>query len=261
MKYKSFLMIVVAVLLASCTDPVPGWKLVWTEDFNGPAIDTTVWTRVPTGLSDWDDMMSPREDLAYIEDGELVLLGKVGDPAAGDKTPFVTGGIWSAGKKSFAMARFEVKAKFNSANGFWPALWLMPDRPLPEPEYAEIDIMEHTNWDGFVYQTVHSRYTLDNGEEQPPHSDKGTVDPYEWNVYAAEVYQDSICLYTNGLKTLTYERMEGVAHQFPWPDCPFYLILSNQLGGVWVGKVDVPAHLPSEMRIDWIKVYQRDDRD
>ena len=44
--------------------------------------------------------------------------------------------------------------------------------------------------------------------------------------------------------------------QRSWPDHPFYLILSNQLGGSWVGPVDAPDQLPSEMRIDWIKVYQ-----
>ena len=54
---------------------------------------------------------------------------------------------------------------------------------------------------------------------------------------------------------MTYPRIEGKDHQFPWPDYPFYLILSNQLGGNWVGEVN-PAQLPSELRVDWIKVYQ-----
>ena len=63
-------------------------------------------------------------------------------------------------------------------------------------------------------------------------------------------------MYTNGAKTMTYKRMEGVENQFPWSDHPFYFILSNQLGGAWVGPVS-PEQLPSELRIDWIKVYQR----
>ena len=252
--FKTIAAAVLALSAAACTTDPPGWKLVWTEDFNGPSIDTTVWTRVEKGLSDWDDMMSPRADLAYIENGELVLKGQVADSTQGDTTPFVTAGIHSRKKKSFSMARFDVRAKFNSANGFWPAIWLMPDAPLPEPEYAEIDIMEHTNFDHFAYQTVHSRYTL-NGGEEPPHSGKGAIDREGWNIYTAEVYRDSVCFYTNGVKSLTYPRIEGAAHQFYWADCPFYMILSNQLGGVWVGKVDAPQQLPSQLRIDWIKVY------
>lgn len=234
------------------------WNLVWEENFNGTALDGGSWTRVTRGESDWDDMMSLREDLAYVEDGQLVLLGKVGGEA--DDTPFVTGGVSSCGKKSFREARIEIKAKFNCADGFWPALWLMPDCDLPQPEYAEIDIMEHLNSDNFVYQTVHSRYTLDGGEEPPKYA-TAEIDKDGWNIYAAEVYRDSVCLFTNGVKTLTYPRLEGVEHQFLWADYPFYLILSNQLGGNWVGPVNAPEQLPSELRIDWIKVYEKPFRE
>ena len=250
------LMAALAALLTlfSCETRKGEWNLVWEENFDGPAIDADTWTRIPQGPHDWNDMMSLREDLAFIEKGQLVLLGKVG--AENDPTPFVTGGVTSKGKKSFREARVEIKAKFNNVQGFWPALWLMPDTQLPAPEYAEVDIMEHLNQEDFVHQTVHSRYTLDGGEE-PPKSARGAVDKDGWNIYAAEIHQDSICLYVNDVKTLTYPRLEGAEHQFPWADYPFYLILSNQLGGNWVGPVDAPEQLPSELRIDWIRVYEK----
>ena len=242
----------------SCTHE-EGWKLVWTEDFNGPEIDEATWTRVEKGPHAWNDMMSLREDLAFIKDGNLVLLGKVNDGTSSDTTAFVTGGVKSKGKKSFSMAKFEIKAKFNSADGFWPALWLMPDCEMPKNDYAEIDIVEHLNHDTYAYQTVHSRYTLSVSSE-PKHSGTGAIDKDDWNIYAAEIYKDSLCLYTNGVKTLTYPRLEGKELQFPWSDYPFYFILSNQLGGTWVegaagGPVN-PKHLPSELKIDWIKVYE-----
>ncbi|MBR5035454.1 MAG: glycoside hydrolase family 16 protein [Bacteroidales bacterium] len=249
---KLIICICTLLALVSC-GPKEGWKLVWTENFDGPQIDTTVWTRIWQQPSDWSDMMSLREDLAFIENGELVLLGKVG--GENDATPLVSGGIWSQGKKSFSMVKVEIRAKFNSVRGFWPALWLMPDAPLPEPEYAEIDIMEHTNLDPYVYQTVHSRFTLDRNEG-PVQSKTAEIDRDGWNIYACEIHRDSICLFTNGVKSLTYPRVEGAEHQFPWADCPFYMILSNQLEGQWVGKVEDPADLPSELRIDWIKVYE-----
>ena len=71
-----------------------------------------------------------------------------------------------------------------------------------------------------------------------------------------EVHPDSICFFNNGTMTLTYPRT-GQPHQFPWPDYPFHIILSNQLGGAWTGAVDKPEPLPSELRVDWIKVYQK----
>ena len=108
--------LLVAASLVACTKE-PGWKLVWTEDFNGPAIDETIWERVPNGKGDWNNMMSLREDLAFIEDGQLVLLGKINDGSSNDTTAFVTGGIKSVGKKSFKMAKFEIRAKFNDVQG------------------------------------------------------------------------------------------------------------------------------------------------
>lgn len=230
----------------------PKWKLVWKEDFKGKTIDESVWSRVPKGPSDWDDMMSLRPDLAYVEKGQLVLLGKA------DGTSFVTGGICSAGKKSFRLARFEIRAKFNHAQGFWPALWLMPDTPLQSPDYAEIDIMEHVNFESIVHQTVHSHFTLHLDKEKTlPQSIEAKFKADDWNTYAAEVHEDSICFFVNDRKTLTYPRLQEKEYQFPWADCPFYIILSNQLGGHWVGPISKPEQLPSELRIDWIKVYEK----
>ena len=246
--------------VASCADKSDGWKLVWTEDFKGKEIDPESWTRVSKGPHDWNDMMSLREDLAYIEDGQLVLLGKVNDGSSEDTTAFVTGGVKSVGKKSFRLAKFEIKAKFNNVNGFWPALWLMPDGKIAEGDYAEVDLMEHLNQDTLVYQTVHSRYTLNVDADNPPHSSTAPINYNDWNIYAAEIYQDSLCLFTNGVKTLTYPRVEGKELQFPWSEYPFYFILSNQIGGAWVGPVSEPGQLPTELRVDWIKVYERKEK-
>lgn len=256
MKIRTLLLDLFLLTGCACSTQ-PQWHLVWEENFDGSEIDGSVWTRIPRGSSDWNDMMSLREDLAFIKKGQLVLLGKAG--ADDDETPFVTGGIASRGKKSFKCARIEIRARFNSAKGFWPALWLMPDTELPAPEYAEIDLMEHLNHEDSVYQTVHSRYTL-NGGEVPPKYALAPVNKDEWNVYAAEIHRDSVCLFTNDVKTLTYPRVEGVEHQFPWADYPFYLILSNQLGGSWVGPVDAPEELPSRLCVDWIRVYEKSGR-
>ena len=63
------------------------------------------------------------------------------------------------GKYFFKYGKVQIRARFKSAQGAWPALWMMPEtRTLPG--YGEIDIMEHLNFEHKVYQTVHSDYTL-----------------------------------------------------------------------------------------------------
>ena len=252
---------IAVVLLSGCAMHQTGWKLVWTENFKGKTIDERVWSRIGKGGSDWDDMMSLRPDLAYVEDGKLVLLGKENDHSGTETTPFVTGGIWSMHKKSFRMARFEIRARFNNVQGFWPALWLMPDTTLPAPNYAEIDIMEHVNFETKAHQTVHSHYTLHiEDDNKPTQSVAPEIKPDDWNTYATEIHHDSICFFINGKKAMTYPRLANKEYQFPWPDYPFYIILSNQLGGKWVGPVSEPQQLPSILWVDWVKVYEKREK-
>lgn len=235
------------------------WKLEWMDDFNGTALDTTAWTRVPRGPHDWNNTMSLRKDLVRFEDGQIVLLGQVNGDTLQDPSRVVSAGITTAGKRAFHNARFEVRARFNSAHGYWPALWLMPQYDSTTTrEYAELDIMEHLNADTLVYQTVHTGYSLNGHDETPPHYTTVSIDPDAWNVYATEVYPDSICFYVNDIKTFTYPRIvndiDPGHDQFPFDGLPFYFILSNQVGGNWVGPVD-EADLPTELRIDWVKVF------
>lgn len=246
--------------LPSCQREKGPWKLAWMDDFDGPALDTAAWTRVSRGPSDWNNTMSLREDLVHFEGGQLVLRGLVNQDTLADPSRVVTAGITSAGKRAFRLARFEVRARFNSACGYWPALWLMPQRDSTTAggDYAEIDIMEHLNADTLVYQTVHSAYSLNGHDETPPHYTTAGIDPSAWNVYAAEVHPDSVCFYVNDTKTLTYPRIvndiDPDRDQFPFAELPFYFILSNQVGGKWVGPV-AEEDLPTELRIDWVKVW------
>ena len=249
------------LFLSACQGGKDSWELAWMDDFDGPVLDTAAWTRTPRGPSDWNNTMSLREDLVRFEDGQIVLRGLVNADTLADPSRIVSAGITTAGKRSFRLARFEVRARFNSAGGFWPALWLMPQRDSTTAggDYAEIDIMEHLNADTLVYQTVHSAYSLNGHDETPPHYTTFGIDPEAWNVYAAEVHPDSVCFYVNGEKTMTYPRIvndiDPALDQFPYAGLPFYFILSNQVGGKWVGAV-AEEDLPTELRIDWVKVWQ-----
>ena len=250
------------ITLFSCQGGKDAWKLAWMDDFDGPALEKASWTRVPRGPHDWNNTMSLREDLVRFEDGQIVLTGIANADTLTDPSRIVSAGITTAGKRAFRRARFEVRARFNSARGFWPALWLMPQRDSTTAggDYAEIDIMEHLNADTLVYQTVHSAYSLNGHDETPPHYTTVGIDPDAWNVYAAEVHADSICFYVNDNKTFTYPRIDNDIDpdrdQFPFDALPFYFILSNQVGGGWVGPA-AEEDLPTELRIDWVKVWVR----
>lgn len=233
-----------------------GWKLVWKDDFKGKKIDTRSWTRCKAGTSDWDRHMSDLDSLCRVEKGVLQLWG-INTPEGYDERPFITGGVCSKGLRSVKNGRFEVRAKLGCATGFWPAIWLMPDSKIGWPYGGEIDIMEHLSYEDIAYQTVHTPHTLYKREPTIQHYVTVPIKKDEFNVYAVELSESEVTFYVNGEKTFTYSKMEPTPEgQFPFADHPFYIILSAQLGGSWVGKIN-PNDLPVKMEIDYVRVYER----
>ncbi len=238
------------------------WKLVWEDEFNQTdGFDTSVWSKIPRGRSDWSNYMSDFDSLYSVENGNLILRGVVNHTQTDDKAEFLTGGIYTKDKLTFENGRVEIRAKLESSTGGWPAFWLLPIEGR-WPMNGEIDIMEHLNHDDFVYQTVHTNYTFNLNIKDPANSATSPINKDDYNTYAVEMYQDSIRFFVNDIKTLTYPRIntEEAAKdgQFPFADQPFYLLLDMQLGGSWVGGVDA-KELPIAMYIDWVRFYQKEE--
>ena len=233
-------------------------KLVWEDNFNGPTLDTTKWTKIPPNKADWGNYMTSDPRCFDFSDGNLILKGIVNQDTLTDARPFLTGGIYSKGKFAFQYGKIEIRVKLESAQGAWPAIWMLSEQGKygKYPRNGEIDIMEHLNFDDLIYQTTHSYYTLElKQKDNPPYFKTSKVDTEKYNVYGLEWYPDKLVYTLNGKETYTYPRIEDVdASQWPF-DQPFYVLIDQQLEGEWVGKVN-PEDLPVHMVVDWIKVYQ-----
>lgn len=237
-----------------------GWRLVWADEFDGTSVDTASWSRCPAGNADWMRHMSPLDSLCRVENGTLRLYGICRPDGADDRRPYLTGGVQSKGKRSIRLGRVDVRARFNCAQGFWPAIWLMPDIDTPWPSGGEIDIMEHLNHDTIAYQTVHSSHTLEQREPRTDHGSTAPIDRDGFNVYSAVVTHNGVEFYINGRHTYTYPKLPSAAEdQYPFAGQPFYVILSAQLGGSWVGGID-PSQLPVKMEIDYVRFYEKRGR-
>lgn len=120
--------------------------------------------------------------------------------------------------------------------------------------------MEHLNYDSVIHHTVHTRYTNVLKNTTNPTRSIGNIkaDVTQWNIYGLEWHPDVLIWTVNGVETFRYPQVEGLDEEMKqWPfDQPFYFILSQQLGGSWVGKVH-PDELPVSMIVDYVKVYQK----
>ncbi|MDR1479238.1 MAG: glycoside hydrolase family 16 protein [Planctomycetaceae bacterium] len=231
-------------------------KLVWEENFDGNAIDLKRWSKIPRGNADWARHMSDFDGCYEVKNGQLILRGLRNEHLPDDKSPYLTGGVYTKGKVGFSNGRIEIRAKLGNAKGAWPAFWLLPFDNSPWPRGGEIDIMERLNGDDFAHHTVHSIYTQKLKIKEPPQGKTAKINRDDYNVYAVELREDRLDFFINGKLSFTYPRIKtDKEEQFPF-NREFYLLLDMQLGGSWVGEIN-PDDLPVEMQIDWVRFYKK----
>ena len=259
MKIRSFTVGAALALLAGGAFAAPEvqWKLKFTEDFNGKALNPKLWQRIAPSPNppNWQKFLSTRDDLVQLDKGVLKLLGVVNADKASDPRDYLCGGIWTKDRLNLKYGKIEAKIRFEDQQGAWPAFWLLPQTGVRGwPLDGEIDVFERLNAEKQVWQTIHTGYSTQNPGAQPPRF-KTTPIPPGWNVYALEWTPDKIVWKVNGATTHVYPRVANLADQDQWPFTePMFLILDMQLGGDWAGPVD-PATLPVAMEVDWLKIY------
>ena len=92
-------------------------------------------------------------------------------------------------------------------------------------------------------------------KKNPPNQGKGAIKNGDWNVYGFEITESNLVWSVNGKTTFVYPKTDcGDPDQWPF-DTEYFFYLDMQLGGNWVGPVDVST-LPVRMWIDWIRVYE-----
>ena len=256
MKLKTTLAALLFCATALASSPHK-YHLVWQDDFNGTTFDNRSWTKIKRGSADWRRYMSDADSLYAVRDGKLVLRGALNTNLEADTARFVTGGLYTKRKHAVRYGKVEVRARFDCAQGVWPAIWMKPDYEVKWPHGGEIDIMEHLNHDNIAYQTVHSYYTqILKQKKNPPHGGTHHIKRDDFNTYAVEILPDSLVFSINGQPSFTYPRVEEHKDKGQYPfGAPFYLLIDMQIEGSWVGKAD-PKQLPVEMEIDWVKLYE-----
>ena len=136
-------------------------KIVFQDDFNqtDSIPDKTKWGLCKKGSPAWSKYLSESYDQAYVHDGKLVLIAEKVNGV------YKTGGVQSLGKAEFQYGKIEICARFTkTAKGGWPAIWMMPAKPVYSgwPACGEIDIMEQLNHDGIKQFTATTKMTWDS---------------------------------------------------------------------------------------------------
>jgi beta-glucanase (GH16 family) len=276
-------------------DPPPeGWKLTWSDEFDGTEIDRKKWDfDIGNGFYNYDanqwiagwgngelQYYTKESDNAFVKDGVLHIraikesLHGCGYTSARLKTRKKDGSPLF----NQAYGRFEFRAKQPTGAGVWPALWMLPQEEKYGgwPTSGEIDVMEARGADpSKVLGTLHygSKWPANTHTSHDYVFPRGTS-VTDWHVYAVEWEPGEIRWLVDGKQYATQsfwwasQKTEGgkgvnpkqEADLLPWPapfDHPYYLVMNVAVGGNLGGKVDKATVFPAEMLVDYVRVYEK----
>ena len=245
------------------TSPVDreGWKMVWSDEFNGAALDTTAWTYEVNGDGGGNNELQFYTDFktnSWLKNS-LFHIKAIEEGYKG--MTYTSARIVSRHKKDFKYGRFDIRAKTPTQQGVWPAIWMLPTNEEYGgwPKSGEIDIMESI---GNHPNTVHG--TLHYGPKWPNNKNTGQKVELEndleseFHVYSVEWEENEIRWYVDDVLYST-KTPEDLA-PYPWPfDKEFFIILNLAIGGDWPGPPDGTTVFPKYMFVDYVRVYQKTD--
>ncbi|GIE82088.1 hypothetical protein Aph02nite_80380 [Actinoplanes philippinensis] len=243
-------------------DPTfPATRLVFSDEFNGAAgskPDTAKWTYDP-GVPQNGEIQyyTPNSENASMNgQGSLVIEARRQDYQG---RQYTSHRMNTGNKFSVQYGRIEARVKVPKGNGLWPAFWLMGDDFLqgrPWPYNGEIDIMEVLGRNtSEAYSTLHApAYNGAGGYGQK----YATVDlSQDFHVWAAEWDSKGIRFFLDGRLVFDAAKETVENTRGPWIyDHKFYLILNLAVGGDFPGPIDATTPFPSQMLVDYVRVYQ-----
>ncbi len=237
----------------------PGWRLVWSDEFdNAGAPDPTRWG-YDTGGHGWGNQelqfYTDRPQNARVEDGMLIIEARR-EPF--EKSAYTSVRLVTRGKAEWRYGRIEVRAKLPAGRGTWPAIWLLAATPkLRWPDDGEIDIMEHVGFDpGVVHASIHTKLYNHLAGTQKTAVTRVPDCTSAFHVYALEWSRDRIDAFVDDTKYFSFLRPAGGEAAWPF-DKKFYLILNLAVGGSWGGEKGVDDTIfPARMVVDYVRVYE-----
>ena len=237
-----------------------GYRLVFSDEFRDGSIDASKWnTRYRWG-PDW---IINNERQYYVDvqnadigrnpfelDGERLTISATRTPdelrGRANGQGWLSGAMTTFGKFSMRYGYVEMRARFPSGQGLWPAFWLLHEGN--DGSRPEIDVVEFVGKRrDRVYQTYHwyENYVL---RSTPSYEVPGGDWSADFHTYAMKWEPGRIVWYVDGRETNRHESGSVSSENM-------YLLVNLAVGGVWNGDPDGSTPSPARYTIDWIRAW------
>lgn len=249
------------------------YALVWEENFDGNALDMDTWNIEVNGSGGGNKELqyyTDRSENLRVEDGCLIIEARKEEY---QNRHYTSGRINTRDKVGFKYGRIEARIAFPAGGGTWPAFWMMGQdyKTHGWPSCGEIDIIEHVgNQPRMLSFALHT--PKKNGSYGNNWSSRSYFDGVEGNfhTYGIEWIEedhfgcDRIIFTYDGQECAgALEQLDYIDDNKYWPfNKEFFIILNLAIGGNMGGTVDDTIFdNPILMKVDWVRVYQRTEKE
>ena len=237
-----------------------GYNLTWSDEFNGAALDLSVWTfEIGNGCPDlcgWGNNELQYYTMENVSLGDSTLTITASNELLNGFN-YTSSRLKTQNKKTFKYGRIDVRALLPQGQGIWPAIWMLGNNieTVGWPSCGEIDIMELIGGQGRDNEVHGTLHWNNNGRQF-----KGKGYKLDSGIFANSYHVFSIIWDETSIKWLVddYEFNEiniTPDHMSEFHE-EFFLLLNIAVGGNWPGNPDVTTVFDQIMKIDYIRVFK-----
>jgi len=256
--------------LAPGEEPVEGidlddYALVFADEFTGDELDTSRWK---SALEWGPDLVINGEQQYYIDalgdpgfgatpfslDGDALTIRATRTPeslrARANEQPWLSGVLSSADRFDMRYGYIETRVDLPEGVGTWPAFWLLASE-LDE-QRPRVFIAEHDG--GRPASVFHDyRYEDDTGAVRSAGQYRVEVPDLSegFHTLAVSWTPDELVYYVDGIA-----RYRVIGEELPARS--MYMVLNLAIGGSFVGMPDESVTSEPALRIDYVRVWQRE---
>ncbi len=229
-----------------------GWQLVWSDEFNGPAIDTSNWGyELGYVRNNEQQYYTNRPENARIENGNLLIEARRESYAG---YAYTSASLTSQNKRQFQYGRWEMRGRIPTPSGSWPAWWALGSNidSVGWPKSGEIDMMEYYRSMALfnvMYQNSSGSIIWDSITQ--------TVAPSfgdDYHVWAMEWDTNQIRLYLDGTLKNSFNVGDATVGSYNPFRQPIFMIANLAIGGSNGGDPSGTT-FPLRYYVDYIRVY------
>lgn len=226
------------------------YTLVWSDEFNGTAVDTTKWNFETGGPNPNNEKEYYQAANATVANGNLVITAK---KETVNNLLYTSARMNTLNKVSAQYGRIEARIKLPLGAGLWPAFWMLGTNinAVSWPQCGEMDIMEHINDTNTIYGTMHWNVS---GAVQYGLTTQ-ISNPDDYHVYAIDWDTNSIRWYVDGTLYCTGNIQNDVNNTGAF-HLPFFVVLNLAVAGDFPGQTVDLSKLPASMYVDYVRVYK-----